>query len=304
VLRAGAQSQQVKLMEDLKLTNLRIRARTVGVSTACILAGFSGLAVAFAADPLPAKLSPVVPPSSDQSVGGHPIAYADEKSPVPLVAQGPESVSKNVTSTLASSSPGTTVEVRPFGDSFAVQVGLAATRNDVHAVWIAGLAVGAAAEELRTGDDSVVSDVIAQSSVESTAPNGELISSPTGIGAVTLGQRFGSPEDSRLLARVESVGDQFGLKVASTQIHHLVESALEVRYIVREGQHVDWTIDELRNALVGESPMVEGIYIELVSDSGVRLLESGVAYRTGEGGLSFAPNQDQRFNAVHGRLAH
>jgi hypothetical protein len=67
-----------------------------------------------------------------------------------------------------------------------------------------------------------------------------------------------------------------------------------------EGATIDWTIDELRTDLVGESPDVEGVFIELGDSHGQPLLQSGVAYRTGEGGLWFAPGQDARFGAVHG----
>jgi len=51
---------------------------------------------------------------------------------------------------------------------------------------------------------------------------------------------------------------------------------------------------------VGKSPVVEGLLIELDDSHGQPLLQSGVAYRTGEGGLWFAPGQDARFGAVHG----
>src|SRR6266568_3577748 len=60
------------------------------------------------------------------------------------------------------------------------------------------------------------------------------------------------------------------------------------------------SLDQLRTALVGASPDVEGVLIELDNSAGQPLLLAGVAYRTGEGGLWFAPGQDVRFGAVHG----
>jgi hypothetical protein len=54
--------------------------------------------------------------------------------------------------------------------------------------------------------------------------------------------------------------------------------------------------------LVGKSPDVEGILIELYDPDGQPLLQSGVAYRTGSGGLWFAPGQDERFGAIHGGM--
>lgn len=53
-------------------------------------------------------------------------------------------------------------------------------------------------------------------------------------------------------------------------------------------------------ALVGATPDVEGVLIQLDNPAGKPLLISGVAYRTGEGGLWFAPGQDERFGALHG----
>lgn len=70
--------------------------------------------------------------------------------------------------------------------------------------------------------------------------------------------------------------------------------------VVPDGAGTDWTIDRLQTELVGESPDVEGVFLELDDSQGQPLLQSGVAYRTGEGGLWFGPGQDARFGAVHG----
>jgi hypothetical protein len=117
---------------------------------------------------------------------------------------------------------------------------------------------------------------------------------------VRLGQLFGPPSDSTLAARIADVAWSHGLIVADLQILHPLESAVDVTFVVPDGATIDWTIDELRTALVGKSPDVEGVLIELDDSRGQPLLQSGAAYRTGEGGIWFAPGQDGRFGVTHG----
>src|SRR5262249_6032366 len=119
-------------------------------------------------------------------------------------------------------------------------------------------------------------------------------------GAVALGQVFGSPSDAVLTSQVNTVAQQFGLKVASLTILHPLESALEVTFVVPDAATIDWTIGQLGDALVGHSPDVEGLLIELDNSAGQPLLRTGAAYRTGEGGLWFASGEGDRFGAVHG----
>ena len=175
------------------------------------------------------------------------------------------------------------------------------TRNDdgVPDVWLADLAVGAVAERSHS-DPAVANDVVSSATAVGPGKGGDTVTTTLGVGAVRLGQVFGSPSDSALIAYVADVAERHGLTIADLQILHPLESALSVKFVVPDGATIDWTIDGLRTEPVGESPDVEGVFIELDDSHGQPLLQSGVAYRTGEGGLWFAPGQDARFGAVHG----
>jgi hypothetical protein len=175
------------------------------------------------------------------------------------------------------------------------------TRNDdsVPDVWLADLAVGAVAERSHS-DQAVANDLVSSAIAVGPGKGGNQVISYLGIGAVRLGQVFGPPGDSALTAHVADVAERHGLTVADLQILHPLESALSVTFVVPDDAKIDWTIDALRTDLVGDSPDVEGVYIELDDARGQPLLQSGAAYRTGEGGLWFAPGQDARFGAVHG----
>ena len=175
------------------------------------------------------------------------------------------------------------------------------TRNDdgVPDVWLADLAVGAVAERSHS-DQAVANDLVSSATAVGPNKGGDTVTTNLSVGAVRLGQVFGSPSDSELIAHVADVAERHGLTVADLQILHPLESALSVKFVVPDGATIDWTIDELRTDLVGKSPDVEGVFIELGDSHGQPLLQAGVAYRTGEGGLWFAPGQDARFGAVHG----
>jgi hypothetical protein len=182
-----------------------------------------------------------------------------------------------------------------------VEVAITLTRNDdrVPDVWLADLAVGAVGELVHS-DQALANDLISSATAVGPGKGGDLVTTDLGVGAVRLGQVFGSPSDSTLAAHVADVARSHGLKVANLQILHPLESAVDVTFVVPDGATIDWTIDELRTALVGKSPDVEGVLIELDDSHGQPLLQSGVAYRTGEGGLWFGPGQDERFGATHG----
>jgi hypothetical protein len=75
---------------------------------------------------------------------------------------------------------------------------------------------------------------------------------------------------------------------------------VSVTFVVPDGATIDWTIDELRDAVAGRPTEVEGVLIELDDPGGQPLLQSGASYRDGLGGLWFAPGQDDRFGAQHG----
>jgi hypothetical protein len=146
----------------------------------------------------------------------------------------------------------------------------------------------------------VANDLVSSATAVGPGKGGDTVTTYLGVGAVRLGQVFGSPSDSELIAHVAEVAERHGLTVVDLQILHPLESALSVKFVVPDGARINWTIDELRTDLVGASPDVEGVLIELGDSQGQPLMQSGVAYRTGEGGLWFAPGQDVRFGAVHG----
>ena len=182
----------------------------------------------------------------------------------------------------------------------ALEVTVSLTHNDdrVPDVWLAGLAVGAIAE-LAHSEQTAAGNLISSATAIGPGKGGGLVTTHLGVGAVRLGQVFGSPSDSALTAHIADVAMRFGLKVADLRILHPLESALRVAFVVPNDVTIDWTIDQLRTALVGQPPDVEAVLIELDDPNGQPLLQSGVAYRTGEGGLWFAPGQDDRFGAVH-----
>ncbi|MCW2786040.1 MAG: hypothetical protein JWP74_2557 [Marmoricola sp.] len=159
--------------------------------------------------------------------------------------------------------------------------------------------MGAVAELMRT-DEATFSDEVASATATGPDKAGVTTETGLGIGAVSLGQVFDSPSDSALAARVRDVAQKFGLKVGALKILHPLSAAIDVTFVVPDDTPITWTIDQLRAALVGSSPDVEGALIELDSPSGAPLLRSGVAYRNGEGGLWFAHQQDSRFGAGHG----
>jgi len=241
-------------------------------------------------------------PTSNNDHTGDPVTYAGGQS-TPLASLSANAVASNAAVQVMkdlSGEPqlaGVTTKSTPSG----LQVTVTLTRNDdgVPDVWLADLAVGAVAERSHS-DPAVANDVVSSATAVGPGKGGDTVTTTLGVGAVRLGQVFGSPSDSALIAYVADVAERHGLTIADLQILHPLESALSVKFVVPDGATIDWTIDGLRTELVGESPDVEGVFIELDDSHGQPLLQSGVAYRTGEGGLWFAPGQDARFGAVHG----
>jgi hypothetical protein len=234
--------------------------------------------------------------------GGDPVTYAGGQS-TQLSSLSADASESNVAArvmTDLSGEPqlvGLTTKVTPSG--LEVVVTLARNDDGVPDVWLADLAVGAVAERAHS-KEAVANDIISTAIAIGPDKGGNPITTSLGIGAVGLGQVFGSPSDSALTAHVADVAESHGLAVADLRILHPLESALSVTFVVPDGASIDWTLDDLRTDLVGAPPEVEGVFIELRDSHGQPLLQSGVAYRTGEGGLWFAPGQDSRFGAVHG----
>ena len=261
---------------------LAVVTLTAGVAVAAALAGCTAM--------------------SNNDHAGDPVTYAGGQS-TPLASLSANAATSDAAAQVMkdlSGEPqlaGITTKSTPSG----LQVAVTLTRNDdrVPDVWLADLAVGAVAERSHS-DQAVANDVVSSATAVGPGKGGDTVTTYLGVGAVRLGQVFGSPSDSALIAHVAEVAERHGLTVADLQILHPLESALSVKFVVPDGATIDWTIDELRTDLVGKSPDVEGVFIELGDSHGQPLLQSGVAYRTGEGGLWFAPGQDARFGAVHG----
>jgi hypothetical protein len=138
-------------------------------------------------------------------------------------------------------------------------------------------------------------EVLAPEAVANLMSHGE----PTTKAVTRGGQQFASPSDDLLRLRVHNAASKFGLEVRKLTILHPLDSAVSVSFTVPDNATVSWTIDQLRAAVEGSPRTLEGSLIKLYSTSGELLLSSGVAYRTGLGGLSFAAGQDERFHAVH-----
>ena len=229
---------------------------------------------------------------------GDPVTYAGG-SPQPRAPLTPAAAATQVMKGLSGDPQLTGITTTSTPSGLDVAVTLSRNNDRVPDVWLADLAVGAVAELVHS-DQAVANDLISRATAVGPGEKGDPITTNLGVGAVRLGEVFGSPNDSMLAAHVADVAKQHGLEVADLQILHPLESALRVKLVVSKGATIDWTIDELRTALVGQPPDVEGILIELDDSDGQTLLQSGAAYRTGEGGLWFAPGQDERFGAVHG----
>lgn len=172
----------------------------------------------------------------------------------------------------------------------------------VESNWLGALAQGAVADLMRS-DAPTTQAVIGGGEVVGLNNSGHQVSTVLGSGYVAGGQQFASPSDDVLRAHVYDVASKFGLEVRTLTIVHPLNSAIWVSFVVPDNATVSWKIDELRAALEGSPKTLEGSFIQLYSTSGEWLLSAGTAYRTGLGGLSFAPGQDGRFGAAHGHLA-
>ena len=243
------------------------------------------------------------PPASRDGHTGDPVTYAGglATARAPIASDGTsmdgDAAAEQVRNGLSDSQIARlTIKSTPEG----LEVAVSLTHNDdrVRDVWLSDLALGAVAELMRS-DQSVANDLISRATAVGPGEDGAPVTTYLGIGAVRLGQIFGSPSDSSIAATAAEVANRYGLEVVDLVILHPLESAMKVTLLVPDDALVDWTIDELRADLVGKSPNVEGILIELEDPDGQLLLQSGVAYRTGSGGLWFAAGQDERFGAVH-----
>ena len=271
---------------------LRIAAATVSIGVLMLV----GIGVAIADD----NSQPVDPTKTMDQHSGDATTYAQSTTSSGKNLSASDATQR-VVQGLGAASPVQGAKVSTGGSGTVIAVRLSHNDDDVASEWESELAVGAIGELTRI-DQSTISDEIASATATGPGVDGTPTTTGLGVGAITLGQEFHSPSDAALSAHVDGVAKQFGLTVGSLRILHPIDSAIAVTLVVPDGSKIDWTIDQLRAALVGGVPDVEGLLVKLDSPDGGALLRSGVAYRTGGGSLSFAPNQDSRFGAVHGGM--
>ncbi len=238
---------------------------------------------------------------TDPATDGDPITYTDQQRPSSAGGDA-EEVAQRVRNGLGNGSLVTDIAADQGPNGLAVKVSLKHNDDEVEEVWNADLALGAVAELARSEDARILFEAVSEASATGPSSDGKSTTTMLAVGAVQLGQSFASPDDEELTRRITEAASQYGLKVSELTILHPLDSAVRVVLTIPDETNPDWTIDELRAALVGKTPVVEGILIELNSPAGGSLLRSGVAYRTGSGGLSFARGQDDRFGAAHGGL--
>lgn len=188
------------------------------------------------------------------------------------------------------------LEVETVGD-------LSDPGDDVWLTWQAALAQGAIADLARQ-DETATNEVVGGMTLLVHTPSGRTEPLDGGSGYVAAGQVFDAQSrdlsDEAIRARTLQATREFGLKEVAIEVIRPLGPAVAISATLPEGQDVDWTIDDLRRAVLGDPLAYEGIYIEIRSARDGPLLRSGVAYRTGLGGLWFAEGQDEVFGAMHG----
>lgn len=278
-------------------------ARHTPLLRSALIAG--GLGVALGATGLAFGVGPLSSPQSED-LHERPGSYAKEST-----ATGPGQSADDAISQVLKGMSGTEVRSASLMDAPAdsvttgpwVKVRVDSDQgDDLYAVWLADLVRGAVADRMRDGEETTA-DVIGGAQLEDTDESGAPVTVDLGTGSIVGGQVFHSPSDDDLKARAEAAAKRFGMELLSVRVMHPLESAISVKFELPEDGKLSWTIDDLRDAVAGSPPSVEGVFIEIDSPSGKLLLRTSSSYRSAEGGLSFAPGQDERFRAVHGHFA-
>lgn len=181
-----------------------------------------------------------------------------------------------------------------------------ATDGDGHSValtWKASLVQGAMADLMRT-HEIATNHVLGGSRVFVRNSEGQVRELDGGGGFVAAGQVFAAQQDGRdettIATSVSTAVGRFGLVPKSIEVLRPFGPAVSVVATLPADVPVDWTIDDLRAAITDTPIAYEGVSITILDVNGRPLLVSGVAYRTGLGGLWFAEGQDTRFGALHG----
>lgn len=275
----------------------RRRISYVAVPTAVVAIAAAGVGVAVAAN----TPAPINPAKTLHQHSGTATTYARATARTATKSVLPVNAITQVIHGLGAASRITAATWVPGPHGATMTVRLSRNDDGVTSEWYSQLLIGAVGNLLRVGQKSINQEITSATAI-GPGNHGHTTRTGLGVGAVTLGQEFKSPPDAAIASHVRAVAKRYGLKVGSLHVIHPIDTALAVTFIVPNKAKINWTIDQLRTALVGNKPDVEGVLIDLQSPSGQTLLQSGVAYRTGDGALSFARGQDTRFGAVHGGM--
>lgn len=254
---------------------------------AVLLAG--GMGIAVAAGGADERRTPSTEVGAQVRDTGKPLAYASVRATPRVGKVDVATATDQVVAGMSAAVSGVTASRSAHG--LGLHVHLVESNDDIPDVWAAGVAVGAIGELVRT-DQTALSQVVATAEASGPGRDGPATWTGVGLGAVALGEVFSSPSDDVLASRVQRVADQFGLAVPDVRLFHPLATALDVTFRETSGGKRGWTLDDLRRALVGSKPELEGVLIRVDSASGEPLAKSGIAYRTGEHGLWCSPHAE------------
>jgi len=211
----------------------------------------------------------------------------------------------SATSSTASSNSASSQGAAPWLE-IRVDSSTLADGGGVPLLWAANLMRGAVADLTGTGQ-AATNQEVGGADVIWNGPNGASQDLPEGTGEIAAGQMFpaqsNGESDAAIVASADKVLADYGLSPVSAQVYRPLGPALSVVATIPDDADVDWTLDQLRVALIGDPPSMEGIYLEIDSAAGSPLVRTDVSYRTASGGVWFAPGQDTRFGIAHGSIA-
>jgi hypothetical protein len=268
------------------------------------LAGAGGLAIAVLNDP--------PPPETPRPLGA-PLNYGGAIEPLGPGVSLDDAINR---ATISSGVEDIRVVNGPGGQPFSsaswleIEVSTESLSGPGEALvtWKAALAQGAVADLHRTTEAST-NAVVGGSDIEVTLPSGRQVTLDGSAGFAAAGQTFdddiADPSPAAIADRVREETAEFGLVDVSVEVLQPIGPAVLIHATMPANDSeapIDWTMDDLRNAISGTPAGFEGVYIEIASPNGAPVVASGVAYRTGVGVVWFAPGQDDRFGLVHGAL--
>lgn len=173
--------------------------------------------------------------------------------------------------------------------------------GDVALTWKASLIQGAMTD-LMYSEQTAANQVIGGSRIIVEDSSGAVEYLDGGGGFVATGQIFAAQADGRGMAAIKdgvsSALRLFDLRLDSLEVFQPEGPAVSMVLTLLDGAEMDWTIDQLRQAIGGVA--YEGILITIRDSQGAPVLVSGVSYRTGLGGVWFADGYDEKLGVAHG----